>query len=141
MGEPGINVETGGLNKFATDVHVDTDSVLAPATVRAQVQLSDGVRFGVKNASGAVHAAKERYARSLVASTENLKRYVDAAKLLAAAAQKVAAEFDASDSRAAKSTAQAEQALWAAAEEARKARVAADQAGIPATRGGRAAAV
>jgi hypothetical protein len=141
VGEPGINVETGGLNKFATDVHVDIDSVLAPATVRAQVQLYDGVHFGAKNASGAVHAAKERYARSLVASTENLKRYVEAAKLLAAAAQKVAAEFDASDSRAASSTAQAEQALWAAAEEARQARLAAEQAAAPAPRGGRAAAV
>ena len=141
MGEPGINVETGGLNKFATDVHVDTDSVLAPATERAKVQLSDGVRFGAKNASGAVHAAKERYAQSLVASTANLKRYVEAAKLLAAAAQKVAADFDASDSRAAKSTAQAEQALWAAAEEARKARLAADRAANPPAHGGRAAAV
>lgn len=141
MGEPGINVETGGLSKFATDVHVDTDSVLAPATERAKVQLSDGVRFGAKNASGAVHAAKQRYAQSLVASTENLKRYVEAAKLLAAAAQKVAADFDASDARAAKSTAQAEQALWAAAEEARRARLAADQAANPPARGGRAAAV
>jgi hypothetical protein len=141
VGEPGINVETGGLNKFATDVHVDTDSVLGPATERAQVQLSDGVRFGAKNASGAVHAAKQRYAQSLVASTENLKQYVAAAKLLAAAAQKVAAELDASDARAAKSTAPAEQALWAAAEEARKARLAAEAAERASHHGGRAEAV
>ncbi|BCJ54160.1 hypothetical protein Asp14428_56350 [Actinoplanes sp. NBRC 14428] len=141
MGEPGINVETGGLSKFATDVHVDTDSVLAPAAERARIQLGDGVTFGARNASGAVHAAKVRYAQSLSASTANLKRYVEAAKLLAAAAEKVAADFDTSDTRAAKSTEQAEQALWAAAQEARAARLAAERAQNPPHHGGRAVAV
>ncbi|MEV8508732.1 hypothetical protein AB0368_28430 [Actinoplanes sp. NPDC051475] len=141
MGDPGINVETGGLTKFATDVHVDTDSVLAPATERAGIQLGDGVRFGEKNASGAVHAAKVRYAEGLAASTANLQEYVNAAKLLAAAAEKVAADFDASDTRAAKTTEQAEQALWAAAQEARAARLAVEQAQNPPRHGGQAAAV
>nr|BFE67957.1 hypothetical protein GCM10020092_012580 [Actinoplanes digitatis] len=96
MGDPGINVETGGLNKFATDVRADTDYVTEPAVGRAKLPL-DSVPFGAQNASGGVHAAKERYAKSLSASTANLGNFLTAARLLAAAAEKVAADFDAVD--------------------------------------------
>src|SRR5690349_19587938 len=101
----------------------------------------DSVPFGAQNTSGGVHAAKQRYARSLSASTRNLGNFLAAARLLAAAAEKVAAEFDASDARSADGAKRVEQALWAAAEEARLARLAAEQAANPRGRGGRAVAL
>ena len=125
MGDPGINVETGGLTRFATDVRADVDYVTEPAVGRATMPL-DRVPFGALNASGAVHAAKQRYARSLSASTQNLSNFLAAARLLAAAAEKVAAELDASDARSADGTKRVEQALWTAAGEARLAAQATD---------------
>ena len=140
MGESGINVETGGLTKFATDVRADVDFITEPAVGRATMPL-DSVPFGAQNAGGGVHAAKERYARSLTASTENLSNFLAAARLLAAAAEKVAAEFDATDARSAEGTKRVEQAMFAAAEEARLARLAAEQAAHPRSQGGRAVAL
>lgn len=139
MGDPGINVETGGLTRFAADVRADADYVTEPAVGRATLPL-DSVPFGARNVSGGVHAAKLRYAQSLSASTRNLGNFLAAARLLAAAAEKVAAEFDAGDARSAAGVKRVEQALWAAAEEARLARLAAERA---ATRpaGGRAVAM
>jgi len=131
VGDPGIKVETGGLNKFAVDVRADADWVTEPAVGRAKMPLADGVPFGAQNASGGVHAAKQRYAQSLSASTQNLTNYLNAARLLAAAAEKVAAEFDAVDARSAEGTKRFEQALWSASEEARAARLAAEQADRP----------
>jgi hypothetical protein len=140
VGEPAINVETGGLTRFATDVRADVDYVTEPAVGRATMPL-DSVPFGARNASGGVHAAKQRYARSLSASTQNLTNFLAAARLLAAAAEKVAAEFDASDARSAEGTKRVEHALWTAAEEARAARVAAEQAPDPRRHGGQAVAL
>ncbi|MEU7902786.1 hypothetical protein [Actinoplanes sp. NPDC049118] len=135
MGDPGINVETGGLNKFAADVRSDTDQVTEPAVGRAKLPL-DSVPFGAQNASGGVHAAKERYAKSLSASTANLTSFLTAARLLAAAAEKVAADFDAVDARSADGTKRVEHALWTAAQEARAARLAAERASRPHNGGG-----
>jgi hypothetical protein len=140
VSDPGINVETGGLTKFATDVRADTDNVAEPAVGRATMPL-DSVPFGAQNASGGVHAAKQRYARSLSASTENLTNYLAAARLLAAAAEKVAAEFDATDARSAEGTKRVQQALWLAAEEARRTRLAAEQAAQPQRGSGGAVAI
>jgi hypothetical protein len=140
VGDSGINVETGGLNKFATDVRADMDYVSEPAVGRAKLPL-DSVPFGAQNASGGVHAAKERYAKSLSASTANLANYLTAARLLAAAAEKVAADFDAVDARSADGTKRVEHALWTAAEEARAARLAADQVDGPPRHGGGAVAI
>ena len=140
MGDPGINVETGGLAKFATDVRADVDNVTEPAVGRATLPL-DSVPFGAQNASGGVHAAKQRYARSLSASTENLGNFLAAARLLAAAAEKVAAEFDASDARSAEGVKRVEQALFSAAEEARRAQAAAEQAAHPRYSNGKAVAL
>ncbi|MEU8229384.1 hypothetical protein AB0C12_07235 [Actinoplanes sp. NPDC048967] len=140
MGDRGIDVETGGLTRFATDVRADVDNITEPAVGRATLPL-DSVPFGAQNASGGVHAAKERYARSLTASTENLSNFLAAARLLAAAAEKVAAEFDAIDARSAEGTKRVEQALFSAAEEARRARIAAEQAAHPRHPNGKAVAL
>jgi hypothetical protein len=140
VSDPGINVETGGLAKFATDVRADIDHVTEPAVGRATLPL-DSVPFGAQNASGGVHAAKQRYARSLSASTRNLESYLAAARLLAAAAEKVAAEFDATDARSAEGVKRVEHALWTASEEARQAELAAHRAANPRSAGGSAVAV
>ena len=101
MGDPSINVETGELKRFAKDVGSETDEVMQPAVGRATMPLQDGVTFGAKNASGAVHAAKTRYAQSLTASMSNLTEFINAAKIMATAAERVAQDFDAVDMRSA----------------------------------------
>ncbi|MGK5679148.1 hypothetical protein [Actinoplanes sp. URMC 104] len=132
----GISVETDGLNRFSGKVRDDTSRTLEPGYSEARVSFGTGVRFGISNASGSVHAAKERYAASVQASTANVEEYLAAARVLADAAAKVAAAFDASDVRSADRTDWVDSALVAAATEARQRREAADRA-IP--HGGRQA--
>jgi hypothetical protein len=136
VGDPSINVETGELKRFAKDVGFDADEVLQPAVGRATMPLQDGVTFGAKNASGAVHAAKTRYAQSLSVSMGNLDEFVYAAKIMAAAAEMVAADFDASDARAADTAARVSNILQTATQQSLAARQAAD---APAPHGGRTA--
>jgi hypothetical protein len=118
VGDPSINVETGELKRFAKDVGFETDEVMQPAVGRATMPLQDGVTFGAKNASGAVHAAKVRYAESLSASMSNLTEFITAAKIMADAADKVAADFEAVDVRSAEGSARVGSILRAATDEA-----------------------
>jgi hypothetical protein len=130
----GVRVETDGLNKFSDQVQNDTNRTLESGYSSASVDLSSGVQFGANSASGGVHAAKERYAQSLRASTANVVAYMDAARILADAATKVAAAFAATDGRAADRTDEVQRALNAAVLEAQQRRAQAD--GHPTTRGG-----
>ena len=91
MGDPRVEVRTGQLNEFARDVRFEAGEVLEPAVSRSTVPLRDGVTFGARNASGAVHSAKVKYARSLTASMANLNEFIEAAKIMATAAEKVSA--------------------------------------------------
>lgn len=129
----GIRVDTDGLNKFSTQVQDDTSRTLEPGYSDARVSLGTGVRFGVNNASGSVHAAKARYAASVEVSTANVEEYMAAARVLADAAAKVAAALDASDSRSAERTDWITGALAAAASEAQERRLAAEQRIAPGT--------
>jgi hypothetical protein len=121
VGDPLINVETGELKRFAKDVGSGTDEVMRPAVGRATMPLRDGVTFGAKNASGAVHAAKIRYAQSLSASLSNLTEFIEAAKIMAEAAEMVARDFEAVDARSAEGSARVGGILRAATDEARAA--------------------
>lgn len=141
MGDPSINVQTGELRRFAKDVGFEADEVLAPAVDRATLPLQDGVRFGAKNASGAVHAAKTRYAQALSAHLSNLTEYIQAAKIMAAAAAQVAADFDEVDVRSADASARVGNILRTATDQAQAARLAAERAADPPRHGGQAAAV
>jgi hypothetical protein len=141
VGDPSINVQTGELRRFAKDVGFEADEVLAPAVDRATLPLQDGVRFGAKNASGAVHAAKTRYARALSAHLSNLTEYIQAAKIMAAAAAQVAADFDEVDVRSADASARVGNILRTATDQAQAARLAAERAADPPRHGGQAAAV
>lgn len=128
----GVRVETDGLTKFSDQVQNDTTQTLEQGYSRASVDLSSGVEFGATSASGGVHAAKERYAQSLQASTANVVAYLDAARVLAAAASKVAAALDASDGRAARRASEVRGLLAAAVEESQQRRAEVD--GHPTTR-------
>lgn len=128
MGDPMINVETGELNNFAREVRHHAGNVLEPAVAEASRPMASGVAFGVKNVSGAVLAAKTRYAQSLDLTQANLEQFVEAAKILAAAAEKVAADFDAVDLRSAEAVDRVNHLLYTAAKEAEAARLAADRA-------------
>jgi hypothetical protein len=138
VGDPSINVQTGELRRFAKDVGFEADEVLAPAVDRATLPLQDGVRFGAKNAGGAVHAAKTRYAQALSAHMSNLTEYIQAAKIMAAAAAQVAADFDEVDVRSADASARVGNILRTATDQAQAARLAAAD---PPRYGGQAAAV
>jgi hypothetical protein len=98
----GVRVETDGLNKFSNQVQNDTSATLDAGYSRASVDLSAGVTFGAANASGGVHAAKQRYVDALIAHTNNVHAYMDAARILADAAAKVAAAVEETDGRAGK---------------------------------------
>ena len=141
MGDPSINVQTGELRRFAEDVGFEADEVLAPAVDRATLPLQVGVRFGAKNASGSVHAAKTRYAQALSAHMTNLAEYIEAAKIMAAAAAQVAADFDEVDVRSADASARVGNILRTATDQAHAARLAAERAANPPRPGGQAAAV
>jgi hypothetical protein len=95
----GIRVETGGLKRFADQVEDDVARTLEPGYADARATFEAGVRFGAANASGGVHAAKERYAASLEASSANIVEYMNAARVLADAVQKIARSLDATDAR------------------------------------------
>jgi hypothetical protein len=131
VGDPSIDVETGELKRFAKDVGFETDEVMQPAVGRATMPLQDGVRFGARNASGAVYAAKTRYAQSLAASMSNLIEFINAAKIMATAAERVAQDFDAVDMRSADGSARVSGILRAATDEARTARAAAERRAFP----------
>jgi hypothetical protein len=119
MGD-GIRVETDGLNKFSDQVHSDVARTIEPGYSDAKVYLSAGVRFGANNASGGVHAAKERYAESLRASTANIERYVDAARIMADAVRHIADYLDRTDGRSAERVEYVRGALASAMDEARQ---------------------
>jgi hypothetical protein len=131
MGDPSIKVETGELNNFANHVRHQAGDVLQPAVNRASLSMASGVPFGATNASGAVHAAKQRYAQSLSVSMANLEQFVQAAKIMADAAEKVAADFDAVDSRSADAVSRVNSLLASAAKEAEAARIASERAQHP----------
>ena len=131
MGDPSINVETGELKRFAKDVGFETDEIMQPAVGRATMPLQDGVTFGARNASGAVHAAKTRYAQSLSASMSNLTEFINAAKIMATAAERVAQDFDAVDVRSAEGSARVNNILRTATDDARAARAAAERRALP----------
>jgi hypothetical protein len=135
----GVRVETDGLNKFSDQVQDDTSRTLESGYSRASVDLSSGVTFGADNAGGGVHAAKERYVQSLQSSTQNVVEYMEAARILAAAATKVAASFESSDGRSAARTSEVHDALTTAIAESQARRAKAD--GHPTTRGGGARAI
>lgn len=128
----GVRVETDGLTKFSDQVQNDTTQTLEQGYSRASVDLSSGVEFGATNTSGGVHAAKTRYADSLKASTENVVAYLDAARVLAAAAGKVAAALDASDGRAVRQASEVRGLLDQAVQESQQRRAEVD--GHPTTR-------
>jgi hypothetical protein len=136
----GVRVETDGLNRFSGKVQDDTAKTLEAGYSRASVDLSTGVQFGANNVSGSVHAAKERYVQSLESSTQNVVEYLEAAKVLAAAATKVAAAFSSTDHRSGERLTEVHEALTTAVTESqqRRARVA---DGHPTTRGGGVRAV
>jgi hypothetical protein len=116
----GFQVEVTGLTDLADEVRTETDMTLRPQAGQVQTNFANGVRFGGQSASGYVYAAKERYRESLVRGMEVLGAYVQAADVLAAAAEKVAANYRQSDAMSAARTREVADALTAAILEARK---------------------
>jgi hypothetical protein len=100
--ESGIRVRTGELCRFAEGVRFETTSVFAPAVAALTVPLRAGVPFGarLREVSGPTEAAARRYASAVDASLAGLRQFVQAAALLAEAAERVAADFQAADTRA-----------------------------------------
>jgi hypothetical protein len=111
VADPSIHVDTDGLKEFADNVGFYATEVDPADVSRSRQQFAAGVTFGVKNASGAVHAAKENYAKALAASLRNLSEFVEAARILAEAAEKAAADFKGVDNRSAATIAALNQRL------------------------------
>ncbi len=103
MGDGSIHVETGGLTEFAGDVRFYAEEVDPLDVDRSKQSFSAGITFGTRNASEVVLATKENYARALTTSLTNLTRFVEAAKILADAAEQAAEDFRAVDDQSARS--------------------------------------
>src|SRR5689334_10288282 len=96
-----INVDIEGLHAFAGDVGFYATEIAPNEVDRSRRQFDQGVTFGVRNASGSVHVAKANYAEALRLSLANLAEFVNAATILADAAERAAADFRAVDGRSA----------------------------------------
>jgi hypothetical protein len=103
MGDGSIHVETGGLTEFAGDVRFYAEEVDPLDVDRSKQSFSAGITFGTRNASEVVLATKENYAKALTTSLTNLTRFVEAAKILADAAEQAAKDFRAVDDQSARS--------------------------------------
>ena len=101
MSDGSMDVETGGLTEFAGDVRFYAEQVDPVDVDRSRQSFSAGITFGTTNASEAVLAAKENYAKALANSLTNLTRFVEAARILAEAAEQVAKDFRAVDDESA----------------------------------------
>jgi hypothetical protein len=101
MSDGWIHLQTGGLTEFAGDVRFYAEVVDPVDVDRSRQSFSAGVTFGTTNASEAVLQAKENYAEALANSLTNLTRFVEAAGILAAAAERAAKDFQAVDDRSA----------------------------------------
>ncbi|GAA3344237.1 hypothetical protein GCM10020358_46660 [Amorphoplanes nipponensis] len=93
MSDGSIDVETGGLTEFAGDVRFYAEEVDPLDVDRTRQSFSAGITFGTRNASEVVLATKENYARALANSLTNLTRFVEAAKILAEAAEQAANDY------------------------------------------------
>jgi len=78
--------------------------------------------FGTRNASEAVLTAKENYAAALTNSLTNLTRFVEAARILADAAEQAAKDFRAVDDQSARSVNNVNYLLTTATRQAQAAR-------------------
>ena len=116
MADPSIQVDPDGLSEFASNVGFYATEIDPEDVSRSRQQFAQGVTFGVKNASGTVHVAKENYARALAVSLQNLTEFVAAAKILADAAEKAAIDYKASDGQSADTMAEINQRLYEAAQ-------------------------
>lgn len=130
MGDGSIHVETGGLTEFAGDVRFYAEQVDPLDVDRSKQSFSAGITFGTKNASEAVLQAKENYATALANSLTNLTRFVEAAKILAAAAEQAAKDFRAVDDQSGRSLNNINYMLTVATQQAQAGR---DPTGHPAT--------
>jgi hypothetical protein len=101
VADASINVDTDGLKQFADNVGFYATEIDPADVGRSKQEFAAGVTFGIKNASGAVHVAKENYARALATSLQNLTEFVEAARILAEAAEATATDFSAADGRSA----------------------------------------
>jgi hypothetical protein len=89
---------------------------------RSRQSFSAGITFGVANPSAAVVRAKEDYAAALAHSLTNLARFVEAARILADAAEQAAEDFRAVDGQSERSIDTIRSMLTAAAERTRAVR-------------------
>jgi hypothetical protein len=110
-GGSGFTVELGGLTDFAGQVRTENNNNLRLQTDSATTAFSAGVRFGARSPSSAVLAAKEMYRRALSAAIDTLDGYVEAAEVLASAAETVAKNYSQSDAMSAARTAEVRKAL------------------------------
>ncbi|MET8148453.1 hypothetical protein ACIBSW_32220 [Actinoplanes sp. NPDC049668] len=122
MGDGSINVETGGLDQFAGDVGFYAVEVDPTDVDRARRSFSAGITFGQRNASVPLLRTKENYGKALADSLTNLGRFVEAARILAEAAEQAARDFRAVDDRSARSVDSINHLLTAATERARTVR-------------------
>ncbi|MGW4942470.1 hypothetical protein ACWEOZ_12905 [Actinoplanes sp. NPDC004185] len=122
MSDSSIHLETGGLVEFAGDVRFYAEKVDPIDVARSRQSFSAGITFGTANASEAVLRAKESYAEALAHSLINLTRFIEAARILADAAEQAAKDFRAVDDQSSRSLSNITYMLTVAADREQAAR-------------------
>jgi hypothetical protein len=97
----GVSIKTDEVDQFARKVRNDADGGLSLAARHASNLHADGITFGTRMAGHVIQDAHRKYADALEATEANLRTYVEAARVFADVAAKVAAEFGRADATAA----------------------------------------
>lgn len=113
----GVQIDTDEVNGFANQVRGEAAGGLTAAMHRGRDLHRHGVVFGANFAGGSVLAAKTRYAEALSGIEANLRAYVEAARVFADAAERIATEFAGADAASADAQRKVEQLLNGAVEE------------------------
>lgn len=92
-----IDVDVDGLRDFRTFLLRELDTNLRPAAHGIVNDHSMGVHFGAANQGINVRLARDRYDRSLKASTANLAEYISVAELLATVIHEVSTRYTDAD--------------------------------------------
>ncbi|WP_213453928.1 hypothetical protein [Rhizomonospora bruguierae] len=106
-----IEVDLAGLRDLANTVRQENWATLEPQSNLVRSELSNGVCFGARSASGSVLEAKQRYQDSLQRAMEQMYAHVRAASILADTADRVVQNYANTDALARARSQEVERAL------------------------------
>jgi hypothetical protein len=127
-GVTSIEVDAGGLDRFAASVEGGVEANYRPAAGRLMSVYEVGAHFGIGHPAPEVRAAHAKYTECLQNATEQLAGFANAVKIMVDAAHLVSARYRGADGFAAASQDLVDEALIVAKNAAARALA---HAGVP----------